>query len=82
MAIVKFSEGGGEEVLTLAPPINKKAGLDILRKINALLRFHFKVQPELLTDTEYSALWQELKFALDFESRRNSATDNNQKIEL
>lgn len=82
MAVAKFSERGGEEVLSLSPPIDTKPGRHFLRKVDALLRFHFKIEPTGLSDQQYSELWAQLKFALDFESRRNSANDNGEKIYL
>jgi hypothetical protein len=42
----------------------------MLRKVDALLRFHFKVDPDTLSVYQYAELWQQLKFALDFEGRR------------
>jgi hypothetical protein len=47
----------------------------MLRKVNGLLRFHFKVDPDQLTDEEYSEQWQQLKWTLDFESRRFSVKE-------
>lgn len=51
-----------------------------MRKVDALLRFHFKVDPDTLSLEQYSELWQQLKFALEFESRRYN--NDNKAIEL
>ena len=80
MEVVKFSESGGSEILNLCPAINAKKGKDLLRKASALIRFHFKINPENLSDAEFSELWQELRFALDFESRRYDS--NTKTLEL
>ena len=35
-------------------------------KIEALVRFHFKIDPKQLTDDELGAAWGDLKFALEY----------------
>lgn len=45
---------------------------DEIRKVNALLRFYFKIDPEVLDDEDWLKRWDELKFALKFEGDRNS----------
>ncbi len=35
-------------------------------KIEALIRFHFKIDATLLTDDELGAAWGDLKFALEY----------------
>lgn len=82
MGFVKFLQGSFEEILTLKAAIPDKKGKDLPRKISALLRFHFKVNPDDLTDSEYSELWQQLQWVLNFESRRNSADSSNQQIHI
>ena len=71
-----FDSGGnsllGAQFLTLAPPIARKEGKDLLRKANALLRYHFKIDPEYLSDEQFAERWQELKWALEFETLRHS----------
>lgn len=86
MDTAKFSASGGNEVLSsvlsISDPINVKPGKDLLRKANALLRFHFKIEPEQLTDEQYSERWQELKFALHFESKRFNLKDGKNTLQL
>lgn len=45
---------------------------DEVRKINALLRYHFKIEPEKLNDRDWLARWAELKYILEFERKRNT----------
>ena len=40
-------------------------------KIEALIRFHFKVDPTKLSDSELGKLWGDLRFCLEFENKRN-----------
>lgn len=40
--------------------------------MNALLRFYFKIDPEELTDIKFAKRWNELRFALEFESKRKN----------
>ena len=87
MDFAKFFDSGGNEVLSsnilsISKPIAVKAGKDLLRKANALLRFHFKIEPEQLTDEQYSERWQELKFALHFESKRFNLKDGKNTLQL
>jgi hypothetical protein len=56
----------------MVDPIARLEGRDILRKANALLRYHFKIEPEQLTDEQFSERWQELKWVLEFENQRYS----------
>jgi len=65
----------------LAPNINKAKGIDLIRKVSALIEYHFKIDPDSLTDLQFSEKWQRLKFALDFEDRRVS-TDGKKEIHL
>lgn len=37
-----------------------------IAKIEALVRFHFKVDPTTLSDDELGRLWGDLKFALEY----------------
>ncbi len=39
-------------------------------KINALLRYHFKIDPDKLDDDEWAKSWGELKYALNAEAER------------
>lgn len=87
MGKLKFFDRGGNEVLSsqilsISSPITKKPGKDVLRKVNALLRYHFKIDPEELTDEQYSERWQELKWAIDFESKRFSLKDGQNTLKL
>ena len=54
----------------------------MLRKVNSLLRLHYKIDPEQLTDEQYSERWQELKWALDFESKRFSLKEGQNSLKL
>jgi hypothetical protein len=45
-------------------------GVDLIRKVNALLRYHFKINPDELTDDEWCERYQELKWVLKFEFKR------------
>jgi len=40
--------------------------------MNALLRFYFKEDPDTLTDEQFAKRWNQLKFALKFESLRKN----------
>lgn len=40
------------------------------RRIGALIRFYFKVDPHRLTDDEFAEYWGDLKYALEFEAKR------------
>jgi hypothetical protein len=42
-----------------------------IRKIDALLRFYLKIDPEDLSDEEWADRWAGLKYALEFERARN-----------
>lgn len=44
---------------------------DEVKKVNALLRFYFKIDPSELSDEDWFNRWDELKFALKFEGNRN-----------
>jgi hypothetical protein len=72
LEVVKFFNSGGSEVLSIAKPISSKQGDQILRKANALIRFHLKIDPDELTEEKFSEVWQGLRFALEFESKRHS----------
>ena len=72
MESAKFSESGGADLLDVTKPISSKKGNDILRKANALIRFHLKIDPDVLTEEKFSEVWQGLRYALDFESKRHS----------
>lgn len=50
--------------------INRKDKKDELRKIDALIRFHFKIDPDKLTDNKWAELWQQLQYALEQENQR------------
>jgi hypothetical protein len=53
----------------------------MVRKINSLLSFYFKIQsPELLTDQEWSEKWKQLKWVLWFDAERHSGTSG--KLEI
>jgi hypothetical protein len=52
----------------------------LIRKINALLQYHYKIDPAALTDEEWCTKWKELKWVLDFENKRLS--ENNKAVEL
>jgi hypothetical protein len=41
-----------------------------IEKIEALVRFHFKIDPTKLTDDELGRLWGDLRFALEIEKLR------------
>jgi hypothetical protein len=45
----------------------------MVRKINALLSYHFHIpHPEELADEVWADKWQQLKWVLKFESKRHS----------
>jgi len=84
---LKFFDGGSNkvlssQVLSISPPIATATGKDLLRKANALLRFHFKVDPEQLSDEQFSELWQQLKWALHFESKRFNLKDGKNTLQI
>jgi len=54
----------------------------VLRKISALLEYHFKIDPDKLTDEEFSEKWQRLKWVLAFESERFSLKDGQNTLTL
>lgn len=39
--------------------------MDHLRKMNAMLRFHFKIDPDALSDEEFAMRWHELVWILN-----------------
>lgn len=41
-----------------------------IRQVNALLRFHFKLDPDKLNDDEWAEAWADLKYALKCEAKR------------
>jgi len=44
-----------------------------IAKIEALVRFHFKVDPTTLSDDELGRLWGDLRFALEIEKMRTGS---------
>lgn len=56
--------------------INDKNNRDEVRQIDALLRFYFAVDPDTLDDNEWAARWNELKFALDYDAKRQGITQS------
>ena len=52
--------------------ISDQDGADELRKMSALIRFHFKIDPDTLSDNAFAKLWGDLRFCLDFENKRNA----------
>lgn len=52
--------------------ISRVSGEDEFKKINAQLRYHFKIDPDLLSDEDWLKRWDELKFAIEEESKRNT----------
>lgn len=42
--------------------------------MEALLRFHFKIDPDELSDEDFAMRWGELLFALDHEAKRTTKT--------
>ena len=56
-AIAQFQIKGGENTFEVG-------------KINALLRYHFKIDPDKLNDNEWAKSWGELKYALNAEAER------------
>lgn len=59
--------------LQLANPISTKAGEHLIRKVSSLIQFHFKTDPDKLTDYEFSEYWRRLQYALWFEDKRMTA---------
>jgi hypothetical protein len=51
-------------------------GADLIRKINGLLQYHYKIDPNTLSDDEWCWKWKELKWVLSFETKRIDAKDN------
>jgi hypothetical protein len=51
-------------------------GEDLIRKINAMLRYHFKIDPDLLDDEDWLLRWRELQWVLNFEKERVDSKDN------
>lgn len=49
-----------------------KSETDELRKMNALVRFYYKIDPSTLTDDEFAKIWGELRFALEFDDFRKT----------
>jgi hypothetical protein len=49
--------------------------------VSALIAYHLKIDPDKLSDLEFSKKWQELKFAWEFENKRANAKAD-EKIEL
>lgn len=41
-----------------------------IRQVNALLRFHFKLDPDELNDDQWAQAWGDLQFALQYEAKR------------
>jgi hypothetical protein len=39
--------------------------------MTALIRFYFKEDPDALTDDNFAKRWNDLKYALHFESKEN-----------
>ena len=52
--------------------INKADGYDETRKMSALIRFHLGIDASNLSDFEFAKIWNDLKFALNFENERMS----------
>ena len=40
------------------------------RKMSALIRYHFKINPDQLSDFEFAKLWNDLEFVLQYENKR------------
>lgn len=82
MGELQFFASGGYEILSIAKPVASKAGKQILRKASALLEYHFKIDPDKLTDEEFSEKWQRLRWVLDFESQRFSLSEDQKTIKI
>ena len=64
-----------ERALGLIMPITgapKLITADEIRKMSALIRFHFKINPDDLSDSDFSRTWNDLRYCLDFENKRNA----------
>lgn len=48
-----------------------------IAKIEALVRFHFKVNPDELDDDELGKLWGQLRYALEIEKMRTGLQNLN-----
>lgn len=60
----------------------QEAGFDFIRKVNALLSYHFKIPfPEELEDPVFWNKWQQLKWVLYFENKRLNAKEG-ESVEL
>jgi hypothetical protein len=38
--------------------------------MSALIRFHFKIDPDQLNDYDFAKLWNDLKYCLEHEAKR------------
>lgn len=52
----------------------KNDNVDEFRKMSALIRFHYKVDTDNLSDNEFAKLWWDLRYCLDFENKRYNNT--------
>ena len=58
-----------------------EGGKDLIRKIGALLSYHFKIPfPEELEDAVFWDKWNQLQWVLWFENKRTNS--NGEKVEL
>ena len=53
--------------------LDEREQADELRKMNALLRYHFKLDPDELDDNEFAMRWNELDWIL---KKMNSLNEN------
>jgi len=45
-----------------------------IRKISALLRYYFKIDPDTLDDDMFAKMWNDLKYCLKIEADRYQMT--------
>jgi hypothetical protein len=45
--------------------------------MSALIRFHFKIDPDPLDDYQFARLWNDLKYCLDYEAKRFGMQEEN-----
>ncbi len=67
---VRNQRGYDKKKLEESVPLSTDQDKDQIRKIGALLRFYFHLDPTVLTDEEYVNHWNELDYCLKFEQNR------------
>ena len=68
--ISTFNRGRTKKKLSESTPLAENDREDQLRKIGALIRFYFHLDPSAMSDEEFVERWRELEYCFKFEKNR------------